>query len=109
MRYWTFVSGVVVVIWGIWTVFERRHPYWGYYIDLGEYHWVIGIAMSCLGVSIVISSFRKRTIEEETGTLICPSCRKPYNKQDLQSTDCPECNVPLEQVEGFYDRHPEDE
>jgi len=65
--------------------------------------------MSCLGVVVVISSFRKRTVEEEMGVLICPRCRKPYNKKDLQSTDCPECKVPLEQVEGFYDRHPEDE
>ena len=109
MLFMTRIAGVALFLFGALVTFERKLPYWGYEVDYGEYHWVIGIAMSCLGVSIVISSFRKRTIEEETGTLICPSCRKPYNKQDLQSTDCPECKVPLEQVEGFYDRHPEDE
>lgn len=107
IRFWPFVAGMVFVIWGVWTIFERRQPYLGHYIDLGDYHYLVGIFVAILGVDLFVSSFRKRTIEDETGTLICPSCRTPYNKRDLPGMDCPKCDVPLEQFEGFYDRHPE--
>lgn len=45
----------------------------------------------------------------EQGT-ICPKCQTPFGiGQDRapKSGKCPDCNVEIEPLDGFYDRHPE--
>ena len=44
---------------------------------------------------------------EYAATLICPECGRPYNTDDVPDRKCPTCNVLLEHLEGFFERHPE--
>ena len=39
--------------------------------------------------------------------LICPKCQNTYYKDDVKDKICTTCNVSLEKLEGFYERHPE--
>ncbi|WP_419781411.1 hypothetical protein [Maridesulfovibrio sp.] len=41
---------------------------------------------------------------------ICPKCRAPFGVEHGRAPKggkCPDCNVDLEPIDGFYDRHPE--
>ncbi len=40
-------------------------------------------------------------------TAICLNCREPFAGNKLTSLVCPNCGGTLENVFGFYDRHPE--
>ena len=39
--------------------------------------------------------------------LICFKCQTPYDKNNINNNLCPSCNVELEPIKGFYERHPE--
>ncbi len=64
---------------------------------------------------IIFLVFRKRKIigdieqidREEQEVFICKSCVKPFARNKVPELICPNCNEPLENLEGFYERHPE--
>jgi len=82
-------------------------------LDFTEVKWPLGIGLIVLGSLFVWSSFRKKAIEaeekakDEKTVLMCPKCVKPFYKKDCPTLHCPDCGTPVEQLEGFYDRHPE--
>jgi hypothetical protein len=39
--------------------------------------------------------------------VMCPNCRKPVFAKDIPDGKCHKCQIEVENVEGFYDRHPE--
>ena len=39
--------------------------------------------------------------------VICPNCLKTMRGRNVPNYLCPECNVLLENIVGFYDRHPD--
>ncbi len=40
-------------------------------------------------------------------TVICLQCREPFLFSKVNDFKCPKCGGELENLEGFYDRHPE--
>jgi hypothetical protein len=81
--------------------------------DFTEIKWPFGGGLILLGLFFIWTSFRKKTIEAEKKAkddkkvLMCPKCIKPFYKKDCQDLICPECQGPLEELSGFYERHPE--
>jgi hypothetical protein len=53
----------------------------------------------------VIYDWKKSKIMEKV--LICPKCLKPEWAIDHPSLKCPNCDSDLEQMDGFYERHPD--
>ncbi len=53
----------------------------------------------------VISDWKKSKTKEKV--LICPKCLKPEWSIDHPTLKCPNCNSNLEQMDGFYERHPD--
>ena len=47
------------------------------------------------------------TAKDEKNVLMCSMCIKPYHKKDCQDLKCPVCQALLEDLSGFYERHPE--
>ena len=45
--------------------------------------------------------------EKEKIAVICPKCRDVVNAEVNEKTKCSKCNLPFENLEGFFDRHPE--
>lgn len=43
----------------------------------------------------------------QSAFMICVTCQEPYSKQSLKISSCPKCGGMLEDLSGFYDRHPD--
>ena len=43
----------------------------------------------------------------EPETVICLNCQKPFSFYEINNYQCPKCNGVLENLDGFYERHPE--
>ena len=48
----------------------------------------------------------KKNAKKLEKIVMCPNCRKPVFVKDIPGGKCQKCNIELEDVEGFYDRHP---
>jgi hypothetical protein len=35
--------------------------------------------------------------------MICPKCKEPFSLENLEKAECPDCQVDLVKLEGFYD------
>lgn len=81
--------------------------------DFSDIKWPLGGGFIILGAFFIWSSFRKKTIEadkkakDEKKVLMCPKCIKPFYKKDCEALKCPDCQAPIEELPGFYERHPE--
>ena len=81
--------------------------------DFTGIKWPFGIGLIILGSLFIWSPFRKKSIEaekkakDENRLLMCPNCIKPLYKKDCRDLKCPDCQASLEDLSGFYERHPE--
>ncbi len=98
-------TGVLVIFWGGMTI---HHPKWYSFVyhrefDLTGFNIPIGIALIISGVVIIwIDVIRPRK-----DNLICPKCEELYRWKKSLGDKCPKCGTILEDLEGFYERHPE--
>lgn len=82
-------------------------------LDFTEIKWPFGGGLIILGCFFIWSSFRKKAIDaekkarDEKRVLMCPKCVKPFYKKDAPASRCPDCQNLLEDLSGFYERHPE--
>jgi hypothetical protein len=105
-------------VWGLLGILIIINPsfyssYLNREVDFTGIRWPFGGGLITLGVFFIWSSFRKKTIDAEKKAkddkkvLMCPKCIKPFYKKDCQDLICPDCQGPLEELSGFYERHPE--
>lgn len=53
------LMGIATSAYGVRIIFQKEYESWRYgYIDFGEYHQLIGLAVLLLGVSAIASVFR---------------------------------------------------
>ncbi len=103
-----FLSGI-----SIWIKPVSYSSRFGITFDFSGIKWPFGGCFIILGAFFIWSSFRKKTIEadkkakDEKKVLMCPKCIKPFYKKDCEDLKCPDCQAPLEELSGFYERHPE--
>ena len=106
------------IVWGVFGILIIINPTFyhselRYHFDFTEIKWPLGGGLIILGAFFIWSSCRKKTIEadkkakDEKKVLMCPKCIKPFYKKDCEDLKCPDCQAPLEELSGFYERHPE--
>ena len=107
--------GITLLIGGI-IIWFRPVYYSSLYdktLDFSSIKFPFGGGLIILGAFFIWSSFRKKTIEadkkakDEKKVLMCPKCIKPFYKKDCDDLKCPDCYGSLEELSGFYERHPE--
>ncbi len=105
----------MLIINGILTLYNPIYysPTYDYTFDATEAKWPLGGGVIIFGILLIWSTFRKKNIEfekkaiDEKSVLMCPKCVKPFYKKDAPALKCPDCQNPLENLSGFYERHPE--
>ena len=101
--------GSIMVIFGFLRIIHRGYysSRFDYYFDFGPQHYLLGIIIVFVGILLVLYGLRKSARRFEGDFSICPRCSKPFHQKDVPGKKCPDCDVDLENLEGFYDRHPE--
>lgn len=101
--------GVCLVSYGLFTIIQRGYysSRFKFYIDFGSYHSIFGIIIVVFGIFFIYTSLTSKKKHAKEKYLICPKCKESFNQKDAINHLCPTCAVKLEDLEGFYDRHPE--
>ena len=106
------------LVFGIFGILVVTHPAWyssylNQYVDLTLVKWQVGVFFIGFGAQFIWSSFRRGAIEAEKKykdmqkVLMCPRCVKPHQKKNVIELKCPVCAETLEDLTGFYERHPD--
>ena len=79
--------------------------HWPFCWDWSGYNVPLGVGVFLVGLFMLAKGVRKG--RKGKTELICPKCEKPYALEEMACHQCPTCGVPLEPLDGFYERHPE--
>lgn len=76
----------------------------GYQWDLSTVKWPLCICLFLIGILWFYSFIKHKKFNE---FLICPKCLKTYYKYVVVDTKCLDCGAEVEEIDGFFERHPE--
>ena len=64
----------------------------------------VGYPLAALGLMFIHYGVSTKKI---TQFAICPECQASFYAKDVHHNRCPECNGTVEDLDGFYQKHPE--
>jgi len=102
-----YLVGFALTGLGVLVIVRGGFYHLGHFVDFSGYHIPFGITIFTLGVFFLFTAFRRKTRDLKDMALICPKCKESFIKEDIPQQRCPKCEVELEDLEGFYERHPE--
>ena len=102
-----YLVGCALIGLGILVIVKGGFYHLDHFVDFSGYHIPFGITIFTLGVFFLFTAFRRKKRDFKNVALICPKCKESFIKKDIAQQRCPKCKVELEDLEGFYERHPE--
>jgi hypothetical protein len=106
-RIFAFITGSWIAIIGFFLAIGREVSFRGTKLEFGEANVVVGSIFMMFGIAILVIALRTKAKDFEDKSVICPKCKTPFDQKDVPDGRCPKCEVELEDLEGFYKRHPE--
>lgn len=109
MNFFYIFIGLSLAIFGIGIIYDpifhdTKH---NFIHDFTEVKWPFGVLLILIGIGFLYFSLRKGAGGSISEFLICPTCRKSYDRKELSENRCSTCDIDLEKLDGFYERHPE--
>jgi len=69
---------------------------------------LVGILVAVFGVFLFAFGVLKKNIVDFENTIMkCPKCFFIASRWELKNNQCPQCKAGLEDLKGFFRRHPE--
>lgn len=104
--------GFVLCVLGFLIFFrsEGFHTFYGFHVSFGPYHRYLGISIFVIGLAFIflcLTAKARGYKEVEDTFVICPKCRDSFYERDVKEKICPKCKIKVEDVKGFYERHPD--
>ncbi len=98
------------------SVFTTGSSYvvYGHYYSFGEIKNIVGVVFGLFGLLLLVygilgnvfgkNNLQKNELPEFT---ICPNCNETFGSNDLEDLKCKKCGHGLENIKGYYERHPD--
>ena len=103
------ILGVSLILIGVMMIIDPifYSTKYNYTWDFTEVKWPLGCFLVILGSYFLVSNLKKKAQDYEERVLMCPKCIAPFNHSAVPNKNCPDCGTQLENLEGFYERHPD--
>jgi len=104
----TRISHFLVGIGAIFVGFIIKQGGWSHHYGFSVPN-EVGILFVIFGIMLILYGLFKKCVPENEASkfIICSECSKTFYAKDIPDQKCPKCNAKLEDMEGFYERHPE--
>jgi hypothetical protein len=92
----------------IWYGIKLYINQWSYLYGVPVAKWT-GVIIALFGVIILLYGLIKKDIPKDydENFVMCVSCLNSFYVQEISNNICPKCNGNVEDLGGFYVRHPE--
>ena len=99
---------IAIGIGAIWLGIHFYNHQWSYLYSFSVAKGT-GIIIAIIGVTISLYGIFKKNIPKgfDDNFVICVSCLASFYSKDISNGICPKCNGTVENIDGFYVRHPE--
>lgn len=99
-----FLFGLLFIILGF-MIYSQKGWHFGRF---GPTHHTAGYLFLIGGLVLTLFAILKKDFPKEKGDeyMMCVSCLKPSFRKELRDEKCPFCNGIVEELKGFYERHP---
>lgn len=103
-----FAGGLILILFGIVTLLEDGYTRYGVQVPVGK---IVAIGIIVYGLIMLRSGFKiitsMSTKSEVKAYFKCVNCGERYNSNVMTTVHCPKCSGKIENIEGFFERHPE--
>ena len=108
VRIFILILGFLIIYHGISTIIKARFYWFGLFIVVENNKYFIGCLFILLGLFFVWLSIWRKAIRVIEGEFFkCTRCGEVIDSKSLKNLICPKCDGVLEELEGFFERHPE--
>lgn len=93
---------------GIFVVFERGYNHHGIFIDLSKSYITVSVLFFVISIIFLFLAYREKigANYDSEKNYMCSECLKPFSENQITDDKCPICGSKVENLKGFYDRHP---
>jgi len=106
-KVFTFIIGAWLSIIGFCLVIGQDYHLRGVKLDFGGANIIVGVLLFVIGISVIIFALRRKVKDFEDKVAICSQCGQTSEITNVSNMRCPKCDGKLEDLDGFFDRHPE--
>jgi hypothetical protein len=105
---WTrFAGGLILTFFGLITLIGDGYTRYGIQVSVSR---IVSIGIIVYGLIMLRSGYHIVTSESTKSKrgkyLKCVNCGKIDHSSSMPNEICPQCSGKLENLEGFFDRHP---
>jgi hypothetical protein len=102
------LAGILLLITSLITLEKDYFNWYGGRFFIGKGRYSIAIVIMISGALAIFVALRKSFKPfYYTTYLKCLNCNKVFGDKKTSNLLCPNCGGQLEELDGFYDRHPE--
>jgi hypothetical protein len=102
------LAGILLFMASLITLEKDYFNWYGKRFFIGKGKYAVAIAIMISGLSAIFLALRKNFKPFYFTTYLkCLGCNKLFEDKKTSNFLCPHCGGQLEELNGFYDRHPE--
>jgi phage FluMu protein Com len=106
---WSYLAvGFVLIVFGVMALYEGGFSFHGVFGPISK---LTAIGIIVFGVIMMRSGYKNVTSDnapqKRDKFLKCNRCGHVYHFHEVQNKKCPKCSEDVENIEGFFERHPE--
>jgi len=106
-----YIAVGILLIYNGFAFLEKDYLYrFGIEVYMGKNRYLVASVCFIFGLSLIFFAVRKKfkhIFYDTTIYLKCLCCGELFGENEKAHLQCPKCGGELENIEGFYDRHPE--
>jgi hypothetical protein len=101
--------GISLIAFGVMIIHtpKFKRPFYAGYFDFTGFSVPLGVVLIIVGGVCLWISVPKKGRNVSPSYLICPKCQAVCQAGDVRASECSVCRVELEDLKGFYKRHPD--
>lgn len=106
-RLFFLIVGLLMILVGIDVFHRKSFFYYGADVPLGNSNFVSALII-IFGIILIVFAFMKKIhLTKKEKYYKCIQCGTVFAEDIQEESTCPNCGNEVEDLEGFYDRHPE--
>lgn len=106
-KLFVLIIGAWIAVIGVYLIIGKDYYLLGIKVGFDKVNFLVGLLFLFIGIWIFIFGLKTEAKDFEERVTICSRCAQPLDMKELVNMRCPKCGGKLEDLDGYFERHPE--